>query len=100
MDIIKRINEYREQQERLQWEGTFEEYLELVKKNPNIAQTAHSRVYNMIKTMELKRGKMVPKNISFSVERCLAWKRPSPDWWKSIFTPLPSVLMYVNVYFF
>lgn len=50
MDIIKRINEYREQQERLQWEGTFEEYLELVKKNPNIAQTAHSRVYNMIKS--------------------------------------------------
>lgn len=50
MDIIKRISEYREQQERLHWEGTFEEYLELVKKNPNIAQTAHSRVYNMIKS--------------------------------------------------
>ncbi|MCZ2990708.1 hypothetical protein NYY86_21555, partial [Acinetobacter baumannii] len=32
-----------------QWEGTFAEYLELVKERPWVAQTAHSRIYNMIK---------------------------------------------------
>ncbi|SEN52833.1 PrkA family serine protein kinase [Lihuaxuella thermophila] len=48
MDILKRIADYREREKKLAWEGTFSEYLELVKKQPQVAQTAHSRVYNMI----------------------------------------------------
>lgn len=40
---------HREEEERLAWEGTFAEYLEIVKQKPYVAQTAHSRVYNMIK---------------------------------------------------
>ncbi len=34
----------------MKWEGTFAEYLEILKERPEIAQTAHSRVYNMIKS--------------------------------------------------
>jgi len=34
----------------LKWEGTFAEYLEIVRERPEVAQTAHSRVYNMIKS--------------------------------------------------
>ncbi|PGA21412.1 protein prkA [Bacillus pseudomycoides] len=49
MDILKKIEQHREAEERLQWEGTFAEYLELVKERPWVAQTAHSRIYNMIK---------------------------------------------------
>jgi serine protein kinase len=49
MDIIKKVQEYREQEKALCWEGTFAEYLELLKKRPEVAQSAHSRVYNMIK---------------------------------------------------
>ncbi|MED1202990.1 PrkA family serine protein kinase [Heyndrickxia acidicola] len=48
MDILKRLDTYREQEEKLKWEGTFEEYLELIKERPWVAQSAHSRVYNMI----------------------------------------------------
>jgi len=48
MDIIKRIAEYRSQEEKLRWEGTFAEYLEIVREKPYVAQTAHARVYNMI----------------------------------------------------
>ncbi|MFC7440346.1 PrkA family serine protein kinase [Laceyella putida] len=48
MDILKRIAEYRNREKELQWEGTFAEYLDIVKKNPRVAQTAHSRVYDMI----------------------------------------------------
>jgi len=33
----------------LKWEGTFAEYLEMLKEEPWVAQTAHSRIYNMIK---------------------------------------------------
>lgn len=49
MDILRRIAEHRAREKELAWEGTFAEYLEIVKKNPQVAQTAHSRVYNMIK---------------------------------------------------
>ncbi|MFD1065931.1 PrkA family serine protein kinase [Oceanobacillus locisalsi] len=50
MDILNKVKNDRETEKQLGWEGTFAEYLELVKENPTIAQTAHSRVYNMIKS--------------------------------------------------
>ncbi|GEN55246.1 PrkA family serine protein kinase [Halobacillus faecis] len=50
MDILKKIQDHREQEEELKWEGTFSEYLELLKERPYLAQSAHSRVYNMIKS--------------------------------------------------
>ncbi|MEH6941449.1 PrkA family serine protein kinase [Bacillus sp. JJ722] len=49
MDILRKIERYREEEQKLKWEGTFAEYLTLVKERPWIAQSAHSRVYNMIK---------------------------------------------------
>ncbi|NEU31424.1 PrkA family serine protein kinase [bacterium LRH843] len=49
MSILKKIEEFREEEERLRWEGTFADYLELLKEKPWVAQTAHSRVYHMIK---------------------------------------------------
>ncbi|WP_077624422.1 PrkA family serine protein kinase [Sediminibacillus massiliensis] len=49
MDILKKIQDHREDQERLKWEGTLADYLELLKERPYLAQSAHSRVYNMIK---------------------------------------------------
>ena len=61
MDILDKIKQSREEEERLKWRGTFREYLELVKENPHIAQTAHSRIYNMIKdagVIERDRKKM------------------------------------------
>ena len=66
MDILKKIERFREEEERLQWEGTFAEYLEIVKERPWVAQTAHSRVYNMIKDagIEEVNGE---ENITFSV---------------------------------
>ncbi|PTX63297.1 putative serine protein kinase PrkA [Melghirimyces profundicolus] len=48
MDILKRIAEKREREEKLAWEGTFGEYIEMVRERPELAQTAHSRVFNMI----------------------------------------------------
>ncbi|TXL61600.1 PrkA family serine protein kinase [Cerasibacillus terrae] len=48
MDILNKVKQYREEEEQLKWEGTFREYLEIIKRNPEVAQTAHSRVYHMI----------------------------------------------------
>lgn len=49
MDILGKIQKYREEESRLAWEGTFAEYLEILQEHPEVAQSAHSRVYNMIK---------------------------------------------------
>ncbi len=48
MDLFKKIAEYRAENERLAWTGSFKEYFELVRANPKLAMTAHARVYNMI----------------------------------------------------
>src|SRR5699024_445900 len=50
LDIINKVKKYREEEEQLRWEGSFAEYLRLIKDKPEVAQTAHSRIYNMIKS--------------------------------------------------
>lgn len=48
MDIFKRIAEYRAESEKLAWSGTFADYIELLRRDPTPAMTAHARVYDMI----------------------------------------------------
>ncbi|MBT2291682.1 PrkA family serine protein kinase [Paenibacillus albidus] len=50
MDIFERIASYRAENNRLAWSGTFKDYIELLKQDPSPAKTAHSRVYDMIKS--------------------------------------------------
>ncbi|PPA72460.1 protein prkA [Jeotgalibacillus proteolyticus] len=76
MDILRRMAEYRSQEDTLKWEGTFSEYVELVKERPWIAQSAHSRVYNMIKEAGVedrngKRDYLFFKNQLFGLEEPL-----------------------------
>ncbi len=54
IDILNKFKNYREEENRLKWEGTFAEYLDIIKERPEVAQTAHSRVYNMIKSSGLE----------------------------------------------
>lgn len=53
MDILNKVKNYREEENQLKWEGTFREFLEIVKERPEVAQTAHARVYSMIKNAGL-----------------------------------------------
>ncbi len=46
-DRIAALQDKKEYHE-LNWEGSFEEYLELVRKNPRVTRTAFQRVYDMI----------------------------------------------------
>jgi len=48
MDLVKRLQDYRKAEEKLTWEGTFAQYLEMVEKCPTLAIHAHARIYNMI----------------------------------------------------
>ena len=65
MDILKKIELYRKEEEMLKWEGTFREYLEIIQEKPWVAQSAHSRVYNMIKDSGVEEENGI-KNMSFS----------------------------------
>ncbi len=63
MDIFKRIAEYKSEGDRLAWSGTFKEYIDLLRSDPSPAMTAHSRVYEMIKShgIEEKNGQKTYK---------------------------------------
>ncbi|MGL4521960.1 MAG: protein prkA, partial [Bacilli bacterium] len=49
MSFLEKLVQQRIDENQLRWEGTFAQYLDLIKENPHIAQSAHSRVYSMIK---------------------------------------------------
>ena len=48
MKILQRLEQYRQEEKKLAWEGTFKDYLELVIANPKIARLSHARIYDMI----------------------------------------------------
>ncbi len=50
MDFLDKVKMQREEDNKLKWEGTFADYLKLLKEKPWIAQSAHSRIYNMIES--------------------------------------------------
>jgi serine protein kinase len=48
MDLVKRLEEYRDRERGLSWEGTFAQYFELASKKPAISRLSHERIYHMI----------------------------------------------------
>jgi serine protein kinase len=48
MDLVKRLEEYRDRERELQWEGTFAEYFEIATKKTEITRLSHERIYHMI----------------------------------------------------
>ena len=54
MLILNKIKNHRKREQEMTWEGTFADYLQLLKERPIIAQSAHSRVYEMIKHAGIK----------------------------------------------
>ncbi|MDF2934752.1 MAG: protein prkA [Paenibacillaceae bacterium] len=48
MPFLDKLSHYREKEHQLHWEGTFMDYLDMVKERPEIAGLAHDRIYRMI----------------------------------------------------
>ncbi|MBB6731174.1 PrkA family serine protein kinase [Cohnella zeiphila] len=48
MDLFRRLAEHRTESEKLTWSGTFRDYIDLLRRDPAPAMTAHARVYDMI----------------------------------------------------
>ncbi len=49
-DIFRRLDEHHQKHRVSHWAGTFRDYLPIALKNPQLAQLAHARVYNMVRS--------------------------------------------------
>src|SRR5215212_2277570 len=76
MDLIRKLEEYRAQEQALAWEGTFADYFELVKRNPQVAQLAHSRIFNMIMAAGVDVGKRGETKYNFFANEIFGVERP------------------------
>ncbi|HEY0068369.1 MAG TPA: protein prkA, partial [Chloroflexia bacterium] len=56
MDLIKKLEELRAHEQSLSWEGTFEQYFDIVKANPRVANLAHARIFDMILSAGVEAG--------------------------------------------
>ncbi len=57
MDLLKRLEDYRNQERELNWEGTFADYFEIVSKHPKVGRLSHGRIYDMIMSAGVEVGK-------------------------------------------
>jgi len=48
VEFLRRLEQHRREEESLRWEGTFEDYLEIVVRRPAVARLAHARIYDMV----------------------------------------------------
>ena len=65
-DILKQAEEQRQTADKLQWEGTFKDYLDIVAKNPKVADLSHARMYDMISAAGVEDpGEGLPKVYKF-----------------------------------
>ncbi len=55
-DFLKQVEEQRSLERALTWEGTFADYVDMVAKQPQIADLAHARLYNMITSAGMEDG--------------------------------------------
>ena len=48
MDLVKRLEEYRDRERELTWEGNFAQYFDVACKKPQVTRLSHERIYKMI----------------------------------------------------
>ncbi|HEY7778798.1 MAG TPA: protein prkA [Ktedonobacterales bacterium] len=48
MDLVKRLEEFRERERGLTWQGNFAQYFEIATRQAGVAALAHERIYTMI----------------------------------------------------
>jgi serine protein kinase len=76
MDLIRKLEEYRAQEQALAWEGTFADYFEIVKQQPHVAQLSHARVFNMIMSEGVEVGKRGETRYNFFNTEIFGLDRP------------------------
>jgi serine protein kinase len=76
MDLAARLSEFRSQEQKINWEGTFQQYYDLVKANPDVAQLSHARIFNMIMSAGVSEGRDGMNRFHFFDDELFGMERP------------------------
>src|SRR6266481_4569385 len=76
MDLVKRLEEYRDRERGLQWEGTFAQYFEIVTKKPEATRLAHERIYHMIMDAGMETSRTGEPRYNFFSEEIFGIEKP------------------------
>ncbi len=64
-DFIKQIEDQRSQDIQLAWQGSFADYLEIVERNPRVADLSHARLFDMVRSSGFEEEEGKPPKYSF-----------------------------------
>ena len=76
MDLVKRLEEYRDRERDLQWEGTFAQYFEIATRQPSVAQLSHERIYNMIMSSGTENNRLGEPRYTFFADDIFGLEKP------------------------
>ena len=76
MDLVKRLEEFRDRERGLQWEGTFAQYFEIVTKKPEAVRLAHERIYHMIMDAGMETSRTGEPRYNFFSEEIFGIEKP------------------------
>jgi len=76
MDLVKRLEEYRDREKGLQWEGTFAQYFEIATKKPQVSRLSHERIYHMIMDAGMETTRTGDPRYNFFTEEILGIEKP------------------------
>jgi serine protein kinase len=76
MDLVKRLEEYRDRERGLQWEGTFAQYFEIATKKTEVARLSHERIYHMIMDAGFETNRNGEPHYNFFSEEIFGIEKP------------------------
>jgi serine protein kinase len=76
MDLVKRLEEFREREQQLAWEGTFAQYFEIATRQPAVAQLSHERIYNMIMAAGTETNRLGEPRYTFFANEIFGIEKP------------------------
>jgi serine protein kinase len=76
MDLVKRLEEYRDRERSLNWEGTFAQYFEIATRQPSVTELSHERIYNMITASGAETNRLGEPRYKFFSHDIFGLERP------------------------
>jgi serine protein kinase len=76
MDLVKRLEEYRDRERDLQWEGTFAQYFEIATRKSEVARLSHERIYHMIMDAGVETTRSGEPNYNFFSQEIFGIEKP------------------------
>jgi serine protein kinase len=76
MDLVKRLEEYRDRERELQWEGTFAQYFEIATTQKEVTRLSHERIYHMIMDAGVETTRIGEPRYNFFAEEIFGIEKP------------------------